>query len=141
MPNPDRNLIAAALLGESAGSRTFTPVAVLAARGRLAVGPPIRQAMIVAAVGEIVGDKLPFTPSRIKPLPYLGRIASGAFCGRLVAGNTGALAGAAAGAAATIGFYHARKLASAKMPALVAALLEDALSIGVANAALTLTRD
>ncbi len=138
MTNPDRKLIAAALLGQAAGSRTFTPEAVLVARGRLAVSPQIRQAILVAAAGELVGDKLPFVPARTKPLPFLGRIASGAFCGWLVGGNPGAVAGAAASTVATVAFYQARKAASAKLPALVAGLLEDALTIGVASLAATL---
>ncbi len=134
----DRTTFAAALLGKSAGSRTFTPVAVLAARGRLAVNPQIRGAIIVAAVGELIGDKLPSTPARTQPIGFIARIASGAFCGRVAGGNTGALVGAATGAAATVGFYQARKAASERMPALLAALLEDATAIGLANVAVAL---
>lgn len=138
MHSLDRTTLAAALLGKSAGSRTFTPVAVLAARGRLAVNPQIRGAIVVAAVGELIADKLPSTPARTQPVGFIGRIASGAFCGRVAGGNAGALAGAATSAAATVGFYEARKAASARMPALLAALLEDAIAIGLANLAVTL---
>jgi uncharacterized membrane protein len=138
MHSLDRTTVAAALLGKSAGSRTFTPVAVLAARGRLGANPQIRGAIIVAAVGELIGDKLPSTPSRTQPLPLIGRIASGTFCGWVAGGDTGALVGAATGAAATFGFYQARKAESARMPALLAGLLEDAIAIGLANLAVAL---
>ena len=138
MHSLDRTTLAAALLGKSAGSRTFTPEAVLVARGRLAVNPMIRRAVLVAAAAEIIGDKLPSTPARTEPIGLIGRIASGTFCGRVAAGNAGALVGAATSAAATFGFYEARKAASARMPALLAALLEDAIAIGLANLAVTL---
>ncbi len=138
---PNTKLIAAALLGAAAGSRTFTPGAALAARGRLAVDPQIRTAILVAAAGELIGDKLPFVPSRTRPLPYLGRIGSGALCGRVVAGDSGALTGAAAGAAATLIGHRARRAASTRLPAVLAALIEDALAIGAANLAVTLAGD
>lgn len=35
----------------------------------------------VAAIGELVGDKLPSTPNRTEPLGLIGRIFSGAFVG------------------------------------------------------------
>jgi uncharacterized membrane protein len=138
MHSLDRTTLAAALLGKSAGSRTFTPEAVLVARGRLAANSKIRGAVMVAAAAELIGDKLPSTPARTQPIGFIGRIASGAFCGRVAGGNAGALVGAAASAAATVGFYEARKAASARMPALLAALLEDAIAIGLANLAVTL---
>ena len=138
MHSLDRTTLAAALLGKSAGSRTFTPEAVLAARGRLAASPQIRGAIVVAALGELIADKLPSTGARTQPVPFIGRIASGALCGRIADGSRGALLGAATSAAATLGFYEARKAASARMPALLAALLEDAIAIGLANLAASL---
>ena len=93
---------------------------------------------MVAAAAEIIGDKLPSTPARTQPIAFIGRIASGAFCGRVAGGSRGALVGAVTSAAATVGFYEARKAASARMPALLAALLEDAIAIGLANLAVTL---
>ena len=140
MPNPDRKTIAAALLGTSAGMRTFTPAAVLVARGRLPQDPPIRKGLFIAAGVELIGDKLPFVPSRTKPLPYLGRVASGAYCGHRVAGQAGALVGAAAAAAGTSIGHQARKLPNKNSSALVAALLEDALAIGAANLAVALVK-
>lgn len=132
-PSTVRHLSAALLLGAASGMRTFTPEAVIAARGGLTKNPAARTAIIVAAAGELVGDKLPRTPNRIKPLPYIGRVASGAYCGLRAAGPAGAVAAAAASAAATFGGYRARGAAGKRIPAVVGALIEDALAIGAAS--------
>jgi uncharacterized membrane protein len=88
------------------------------------------------AVSELIADKLPFTPSRLKAGPLASRIVSGAVCGATiygvvkrplmegaVLGGVGAIAGAFAG-------YHMRKRLSRHMPDLGVAVLEDALAIG-----------
>jgi uncharacterized membrane protein len=88
------------------------------------------------AVSELIADKLPFTPSRLKAGPLASRIVSGAVCGATiygvvkrplmegaVLGGVGAIAGAFAG-------YHMRKRLSRDMPDLGVAVLEDALAIG-----------
>ena len=88
------------------------------------------------AVSELIADKLPFTPSRLKAGPFATRIVSGAVCGATiygvvkrplmegaVLGGVGAIAGAFAG-------YHMRKRLSRDMPDLGVAALEDALAIG-----------
>jgi uncharacterized membrane protein len=88
------------------------------------------------AVSELIADKLPFTPSRLKAGPLASRIVSGAVCGATiygvvkrplmegaVLGGVGAIAGAFAG-------YHMRKRLSRDMPDLGVAALEDALAIG-----------
>lgn len=131
------NLPAAALLGAAGGLRTFTPAATLAARGRLPLSEHQRRLLNTAAIGELIADKLPFTPARTTPLPYLGRVGAGAVCGSVVAGATGALAGAGAAAAATLVGYQCRRLASRRMSATLVALLEDAVAIGVANFAVS----
>ncbi len=88
------------------------------------------------AVSELIADKLPFTPSRLKVGPLASRIVSGAVCGATiygvvkrplkegaVLGGVGAIAGAFAG-------YHLRKRLTRDMPDLGVAALEDALAIG-----------
>ena len=88
------------------------------------------------AVTELIADKLPFTPSRLKAGPLASRIVSGAVCGATiygvakrplmggaVLGGVGAIAGAFAG-------YHMRKRLSRDKPNLAVAVLEDALAIG-----------
>ena len=140
MPSPDRKLLAAALLGAATGMRSLTPEAVLVARGKLTREEGVRNLILIAAAGELVADKLPFVPSRIKPGPYLGRISSGAFSGRTVGGEEGALVGGAASAITTFLGYQGRKAASRRSATrgFVAALVEDALAIATANAAVSL---
>ena len=88
------------------------------------------------AVSELIADKLPFTPSRLKAGPLASRIVSGAICGATiygvvkrpltegaVLGGVGAITGAFAG-------YRMRKRLSRNMPDLGVAVLEDALAIG-----------
>ena len=88
------------------------------------------------AISELIADKLPFTPSRLKAGPLASRIVSGAVCGATiygvadrplaegaVLGGVGAIAGAFAG-------YYTRKRLSGDVPNLGIAVLEDALAIG-----------
>lgn len=151
----------AATLGFVAGLRSLTPFALLSAAAQRQGSPagfaasqpaPLsllrsRGTLVVtslAAVGELVGDKLPFTPSRTKPVPLGGRIAIGALAGAAVCRNArlnpvvGALLG---GAAATGGSYAGaayRKAATSATgaPDFVWALLEDATALGLGFTAL-----
>lgn len=74
------------------------------------------------AAGEIVGDKLPMTPSRVAPGPLFGRIASGGLCGAALctaAGKrteVGAALGVAGAIAGAYGFYHLRRMLGQKLP-------------------------
>ena len=91
----------------------------------------------VLAVGELIADTLPKTPSRKAPVGFGVRIVSGALCGAalgmsggawaggLVAGILGAIAG-------TLGGYEfrARLVRAAGGKDLPIALLEDAIAIG-----------
>jgi uncharacterized membrane protein len=98
------------------------------------------------AVAELIADKLPFTPSRLKAGPLASRIVSGAICGATiyvvvkrpikdgaVLGGIGAIAGSFAG-------YHIRKKLTRNMPDLGVAVLEDALAIGGGILITTLAR-
>jgi hypothetical protein len=42
--------------------------------------------IIDLALSELIADKLPFTPSRLKPSPFAARILSGAVCGATIYG-------------------------------------------------------
>jgi uncharacterized membrane protein len=88
------------------------------------------------ALSELIADKLPFTPSRLKAGPLASRVVSGAVCGATiygaveqpliegaVLGGVGAIAGAFAG-------YYGRKRLSRSVPDLRVAVLEDVLAIG-----------
>lgn len=98
----------------------------------------IRWGLSVAALGELVADKLPGVPSRTI-LPSFGlRLVSGSLCGAAVgasAGTGGAVpgglvAGAVGAALGTFGGHAFRaRLASALGSDPSAALLEDALAI------------
>jgi uncharacterized membrane protein len=88
------------------------------------------------AVGELISDQLPKTPSRKVPIQFGTRIVAGALAGAtlgtpagmLVVGAVAAAIGAVAG---TLGGAAARgKLAEAFGRDLPAALLEDAVAIG-----------
>ena len=94
------------------------------------------------AIGELVNDKLPKTPSRLIPPQFITRIVTSALCGLaigfsgngmiigLVAGIIGAVAGTFAGAKART---FLSKTFGRDLPA---ALLEDAVALGIAAFAL-----
>ncbi|HTK41315.1 MAG TPA: DUF4126 family protein [Gemmatimonadales bacterium] len=92
----------------------------------------------VLAVGELVADKLPMTPSRKAPGPFGTRIVLGALSGAaLTAGHgqswaLGAMAGAVGGIIGTVGGYAARTglVRALKVPDFVIALLEDVVAVG-----------
>ncbi len=88
------------------------------------------------AVGELISDQLPKTPSRKVPIQFGTRIVAGALAGAALgtpAGMlvVGAVAGAIGAVVGTLGGAAARgKLAEAFGRDLPAALLEDAVAIG-----------
>jgi uncharacterized membrane protein len=92
------------------------------------------------ALGELVADKLAFTPDRINPGPLAWRVLVGGASGAAIAtaiqrpapegailGTLGALAGSFAG-------YYARKAARHRGSGLAGALLEDAIAVTLATA-------
>ena len=91
----------------------------------------------VLALGELVIDKLPKTPSRKAPGPFIARIVIGALCGAALGAASqsfigGLLAGALGGVAGTLGGYEfrsrlVRAIGGNDLPI---ALLEDAIAIG-----------
>jgi uncharacterized membrane protein len=94
--------------------------------------------LTVAAVGELVADKLPNTPSRTAALGIIARLTLGGLSGATlcVAGGQslvlGAVLGAAGGLIGAFVGYKARTglVRALKVPDLVIALLEDAVAIG-----------
>jgi uncharacterized membrane protein len=93
----------------------------------------------VAAVGELINDKLPKTPSRKAPPQFGARIVMGALCGAAMGAPgdaliAGLLAGAVGAVAGTLGGYEARhRLVQATGGNdLPIALLEDAIAVGAA---------
>jgi uncharacterized membrane protein len=122
-------LVAIALLfGLIAGLRTMTaPAAYFLHRGGYA-----GYVLAVMALGEYIYDASPKAQSRTHPLGLVSRIASGGVTGWFVAGAAGAAAGAVGGLAGGYG-GHALRIALIKATgALPAALIEDAIAIGLA---------
>jgi len=96
--------------------------------------PCISKALLVMALGEFVGDKLPMTPSRTALPPLLGRVVSGALVGAALLASdgrhaaTGAVVGSSAAVAGAFTGERLRALAGEKtrLPDPVVALAEDA---------------
>jgi uncharacterized membrane protein len=98
--------------------------------------PATRYILSVLALGELVNDKLPTTPSRKVPPQFIARIVTGAFSGAavgasrqvliggLIAGALGAVAGTLAGSE-----FRMRLVKAAGGKDLPIALLEDAIAI------------
>src|SRR5690606_32105690 len=135
------------LAGFLSGLRAATPLAVIGVAAALGwlnfadtwaafIGHPITAGILVVfAVLELVGDKLPTTPSRKLPAPFISRVIAGAIAGLLLALPVGMeIAGAALGAGGAAlgtlaGHEGRRRLAAAFGRDLPAALTEDALAI------------
>jgi len=92
--------------------------------------------LLVAALGELITDKLPSTPSRKIPVQFGTRILMGAATGGAIGvavGSllVGAIIGAVGAVIGTLGGAAVRgKLAAAFGKDLPAALIEDAVAIG-----------
>jgi uncharacterized membrane protein len=140
--------VLAFLIGVVAGLRSMTAPAVVSWGARLgwlqlentwlaflgsAIAPYI---FSVLAIGELINDKLPKTPSRKTPVPFAGRVVLGALCGAALGAPSqaligGLLAGALGGVAGTLGGYEfrARLVRATGGHDLPIALLEDAVAI------------
>jgi uncharacterized membrane protein len=141
--------VLAFLIGVVAGLRSMTAPAAVSWAARLgwlhlentwlaflgfAATPYI---LSVAAIAELITDKLPKTPSRKAPPGFIARILSGALCGAaLCAANQavagGLVAGAVGAVAGTLGGYEFRVRLVRAMGGkdLPIALLEDVIAIG-----------
>jgi uncharacterized membrane protein len=147
----------ALLLGAVAGLRSQFPGALLALAVRQGALPHGQRAPLrwlgerwslplatLAAGGELIGDKLPFTPSRLAPAPLLGRLASGSAAGAAIADAAGrsAIAGAALGAVgagigSVVGYYARRSLSAATgIASPIAGVVEDLIGIGLGQLAI-----
>ena len=151
-------LILSLLIGVVAGLRAVTAPAAVAWAAHLGwlklAGTPLAFMGHVAApwifsvlaIGELIGDQLPSTPSRKVPVQFGTRIVMGALCGATLAAPggqlvLGAIAGAAGAVIGTLGGAAVRaKMAQAFGRDLPAALIEDAVAIGGALAIVSLAR-
>ena len=137
-------------LGIIAGSRTFTPPAMIAVAAHLKwiylqhtilsfMGWLFALIIIsILCVSELVVDKLPGTPSRKMPGPFIARVLSGAFAGfalSLATNHSVVAAVIIGGIGAAVGTLVGYELRTSlvkmlNVPDFVIALLEDAIAIG-----------
>ena len=147
-------------LGVVAGLRSMTAPAIVSWAARLGwlhlEGTPLAflavswvpYVLTALMLGELVADKLPGTPSRTQPGPFIGRILTGGLSGAALATGAGLslLAGAIAGAlgavAGTLGGYRARTglVRALGRPDYIVALVEDVVAIGGALLVVSLVR-
>jgi uncharacterized membrane protein len=139
--------VLAFLIGVVAGLRALTAPAVVSWAARFgwvhlentwlafldaAVTPYVAS---VLAVGELINDKLPKTPSRKAPLSFAARIVTGGISGAALGASQSAMGGLVAGAlgaiVGTLGGYEARTRAANAIGKkdLPIALIEDAIAV------------
>ena len=143
-------VVNAFLLGTSSGLRAFLGLTVVSWAAYLgylplnhtwlaflgfAFAPYI---LALMAIGELVIDKLPNTPSRLTPRQFITRVVTGTLCGIALGLSTsqlivGGLAGMVGSVVGTLGGAKGRacgaKLFGRDLPA---ALIEDVVGIGIA---------
>jgi uncharacterized membrane protein len=140
-------LLLALLIGIIAGLRAMTApaaVALAAVYGPLVLTgtplaflaiAPVAWVLVVLALGELVTDQLPSTPSRTVPVQFGARIIMGAIAGAGIGAAAGAaVGGAVAGAIGAVIGTFAGAAARARLAASFgrdrpAALIEDAVAI------------
>lgn len=143
----------AGALAAAVGERSMTPLAALswaAATGRLPLrrfpyrllaSPFAARGLWLCAIGEMVVDKLPFTPSRIAPGPLTGRVIIGGIVagtlfeseGRSPVGGT-LLGGVVSGAQCFAG-YSVRMALNRRLPNPVSGLVGDVAALGLSLSA------
>lgn len=128
----------AALTGAVSGLRSMTGLFFTLLRGRRF--PIAVRVLGLFAAGELIADKLPNIPARIKLGPLAARALTGGLSGAAVFHSEDAdpIAGAVIGAASAIGAsyagYHLRHAAVQKgIPDFIYAVSEDALALSVAR--------
>jgi uncharacterized membrane protein len=130
-------------LASASGNRIMTPIAALswaAASGRLTLKrrpfsllarPEVMNLLWLSALGEILVDKLPFTPSRTAPGPLAARVASGAAAAatQFVADGRspwiGGMLGGVAGAAQSFAGRSSRTQLNHVVPNPISGVVED----------------
>jgi uncharacterized membrane protein len=148
--SPTTIVALAFVIGVSAGLRSMTAPAFVAWGTRLGwlrlvgtslsfLGSGVAAWLLTAlALGELIADKLPQTPSRIKPGPFGARLLTGALSGAALtvsAGGSlslGAAVGALGAVAGTFGGYTARTrlVPALGVPDGLVALAEDIVAVG-----------
>jgi uncharacterized membrane protein len=150
------------LLGAFCGSRTTLPATVLCwfafvvklpTQGTwfaFLASPLVVAVSTTAVIAELIVDKLPITPSRLKAPLLIGRLCAGAFVGAVLAGalHQGGREGALLGASgaligAVVGYWLRIGIVKwTGWPDLAVALMEDAMTVvgSIAVVGLALSR-
>jgi uncharacterized membrane protein len=100
--------------------------------------PTARYLLLAAMLAELVADKLPFTPDRIRVGPFAGRIVTGGLAGSALAVGLGgalplgAVAGGLGAVAGTLAGYRARTglVRALAVPDYAVAVAEDVVAVG-----------
>lgn len=140
-------ILLALLMGVIAGLRALTPLAVVSWGAKIGALPVQNTflaflgyewtawVLTLAAIGEIINDKLPKTPSRKTPPQFITRVVTGALSGGAVGTASGSLtvglvAGAIGAVIGTLGGAQIRgTLARSFGRDLPAALIEDGVAV------------
>jgi uncharacterized membrane protein len=143
-------LASAAFIGGSTGLRSQMGMAVLLNGTPLAQLPAslhrraVRPIAAVAALAELVADKLPSTPARTQARGLVPRIGLGGLSAALLARNahipttTSAVVGAGTAVGTAFAGMAARGALAKRLPPIVAALIEDLVAVVLAVVALRL---
>ncbi len=149
--------VRAAILGFATGLRSLIPFALLSwlqgdndSKSKdpvetLLDHPAVRLITALLALGELVGDKLPNTLSRLKPGSLIVRLVIGSLAGMSICRQyrqsliLGALLGiGGAGAGSFVGYYGRTTLAKAtRIPQWLLGIAEDGLAIYLASLAVS----
>ena len=100
--------------------------------------PETAAALKFMAAGEVLMDKMPFTPARTDLLPLMGRMVMGGLVGAAISKKDwmqGAAVGAAGALVATYAAYIVRKTLNeeAHIPNVVLGVVEDVIVVNAAN--------
>jgi uncharacterized membrane protein len=126
--NDSADLGAARALGLGGGLRAFAPAVALAVHGHGPLAGPARFVCFGAGAVELIGDKLPGTPSRWSPRGMSLRLAFSATGGRVLGGGPGAAIAVAGAVGAAFTGSRLRVMVHGRGRQLLAAAAEDALS-------------
>lgn len=134
-------ILATALLSAASGARAMSGVAVVARQAQDGDrGRTLASIATTSAVLEAMCDKIPGIPNRTDAAPMFGRVAAGAFIGAMIDRASpetrirGALIGAISAYVGAQLTFRLRKRLAEHLPALPAALIEDAVVYGAARA-------
>jgi uncharacterized membrane protein len=159
MRDDSTSLVHVAALGTVAGMRSQLPLALLclAAHQRgsdeqnvpeILTSPKTTALLLASATGEIVVDKLPFTPSRLMPGSLVVRAGIGCIAGALLSRRTtlnpvrGAVIGAVGALVGSYAGYEVRAglVARTGLPDPLVAVMEDVVALAIGSYAVGLTK-